>query len=385
MYSCKKLEARLFGHLLFLIGGDASSFVKFCQEYSYISFGNAEANTQGNFYVHFQDKIVAPRDAVLMDEGSYYTTSGTYYEINKHFAFSVDFKSDILTIAIDSRSKDLLSFHIILIFVRLFSELLFLHGAAARICGKDIIFPAWGGAGKTHLLLFMLRNGYQYIADDIIVVEPSSNTVLPFQKTLNLLSYNFYDNRDLAKHLSLKKRFAFGQWLLIRRIIDSLPFSESSIIHKICAQIEKIFSGLIGCSLDARLVSSTPVVDKPAIVSGTFYLKRINSNHSFVEIGHFDKNSFVEKMKICLDREKSEGTNVFRRFPFSSEDFRNVKDELYSKEILKLQEFVSKNDIQSLQYGLKAHPEKIIQHLMNQIARSKKSKTGATVFKERAN
>ena len=372
MYSYKKLEARLFGHLLFLIGGDASSFVKFCQEYSYISFSNDETNAQENFYVHFQDKIVVPRDAVLMDDGSYYTAGGTYYEINKHFVFSVDFKSGNLTIVIDNRSRELLSFHIILIFVRLFSELLFLHGAAARICGKDIIFPAWGGAGKTHLLLSMLRNGYQYIADDIIVVEPSSNIILPFQKTLNLLSYNFYNNRDLVKHLSLKKRFAFGQWILMRRMINLLPFSELSIPHKICKQIEKMFSGLIGCSLDARLVSSTSVVDKPDIVSGTFYLKLINTNNSFVKIGSFDKNDFVEKMKICLDREKSEGTNVFRRFAFASEDFRNVEDELHSKEILKLQKFVSKNNIWSLQYGLKAHPEKIIQHIMNQIGRSKK-------------
>jgi len=372
MCSNKKLEARLFGHLLFLIGGDSGNFVTFCQEYSYISFGNTEAGAQGKFYVHFQDKVVIPNDAVVMDQGSYYTDNGTYYEISRNYAYSVNFKFGNLRIVMDRHSKELLSFHIILIFVRLFSELLFLHGAAARICGKNILFPAWGGAGKTHLLLSMLRNGYQYIADDIIVVEPSSNTILPFQKTFNLLSYNFYDNRDLVKHLSLKKRFAFGQWILILRMIDLLPFSESSITHKLCAQIERMFSGLIGYSLDAGLVSSTPVVDRQDIVSGTFYLKRINSDNLFVKIGSFDKKSFVEKMKICLDREKSEGTNVFRRFAFASEDFRNVTNELHSKEILKLQTFVSKNNIRSLQYGLKAHSEEIIQHLMKQIGRLQK-------------
>jgi len=154
-------------------------------------------------------------------------------------------------------------------------------------------------------------------------------------------------------------------------MIDLLPFSELSIPYKICRLIEKMLSGLIGYSLDPRLVSKAPVVEKPDIVSKTFYLKRLNSDNSFVEIGFFDKNSFVEKMKICLDREKTMVSNVFRRFAFASEDFRDMVDELSSKEVSKLQKFVSKNYVHILRYGLKVHPEKIIQHLITQMENQK--------------
>lgn len=48
-------------------------------------------------------------------------------------------------------------------------------------------------------------------------------------------------------------------------------------------------------------------------------------------------------------------------------DYRDAADELSSKEVSKLQNVVSKNHVHILRYGLKVHPEKIIQHLITQI------------------
>jgi len=362
IYLDRRLEARLFNHFLFTLEGDYNDFARYCQENSHISFHDCELDRLSNLHVHFVTKLEIGPEAIFMDEGSYYACDGTYYEIAPYYSFSASFKSDRMTLVIESSSKNGLSFHIIMIFVRLFSDLLFLHGAAAKIDGKSVIFPAWGGAGKTNLLLALLNRGSRYIADDVVVVEPVSNNVLPFQKTLNLLHYNFFDNRDLLCHLDLKRRSIFYLWILLKRVCAKPFFTKLPIISQLAAYTEKVLRNRIGCQLEAHFVSKGPGLDKPDNVEKVFYLKRVNEDSVSIKTDSFQRDDFVQKMKICLDREKAEATNVMSRFPFASEVFRNALSALNGKEISKLQEFASKNTIQILIYGLKVQPEALIDH-----------------------
>lgn len=362
MHRSAELEARLFGHLLFTIDGDYRDFVKFCNQYSHIFFSSDIVSHSVNVHVHFQENIELHSTAVIMDEGSYYTPEGAYYEIKPNYAFCVNILSEKLILIMDSKCENELAFHIIFIFVRLFSKLLFLHGSGAEINGKKIIFPAWGGAGKTNLMIALLGTGSRYIADDIVVVEPDSNRVLPFQKSLSLLDYNFVDNRKLVCHLDSRKRMMFYAWILLQRSIGFPSLLKLPLILKVIKYIGTPLRQRVGCSLDARLISTMPIVGNPGTISEVLYLQRIN-NGSFIRIESFAKTGFVQKMKLCLDRERSEMTKVINRFSYASEEFRNVNKNLNAAECGKLETFAGKNNIQKLQYGLNVQSMTIARYL----------------------
>lgn len=356
------LEARLFGYPLFSLDGDYNDFVEFCTRYSHVSFISDRASCSTNIHVHFQDNIEIHPTAVVMDEGSYYTPDGVYYEIRPDYVFCVNILSGQLTLTMHSKYSNELIFHIIFIFVRLFSKLLFLHGSGAEINGKKIIFPAWGGAGKTNLMIALLEKGSRYIADDIVVIETDSNTVLPFQKTLSLLDYNFADNRRLVSHLSTEKRMMFFSWIFLQRIMGYPFLSNLPLIMKVVRHIGRLLRQRVDCSLEASLISTMPIVESPGTVSEVLYLQRIN-NGSFISIEPFAKSGFVEKMKLCLDRERSEMTKVINRLSYASEEFRKVNKDLNAAEISKLEAFASRNNIQILQYGLNAQSMTIARYL----------------------
>lgn len=362
MHRSAALEAHLFGYPLFTIDGDSIDFVKFCKRYTHISFRSDGVSKSLNVHVHFRDNIEIPPTAIVMDGGSYYTPEGVYYEINPNYAFCANISSGQLTLIMDGKYDNELAFHIIFIFVRLFSKLLFLHGSGAEINGKKIIFPAWGGAGKTNLMIALLGIGSRYIADDIVVIEPDSNTVLPFQKMLSLLDYNFADNRKLVSHLNSRKRMMFYVWILLQRIIGYPSLSKLPLVLKVIRHIGRLLRLRVQCSLEASLMSTMPIVENPDTVSEVLYLQRIN-NGSFISIQPLTKSEFVEKMKLCLDRERSDMTKVINRFSYASEEFRKTNKDLNAAEIGKLETFAGRNNIQRLQYGLNVQSMTIARYL----------------------
>ena len=63
---------------------------------------------------------------------------------------------------------------------------LLLHAAAAGWSGKAYIFPADTFTGKSTLMAYLGSNGYDYITDDITVIDKSSFKVLPYPKNIIL-------------------------------------------------------------------------------------------------------------------------------------------------------------------------------------------------------
>ncbi len=87
------------------------------------------------------------------------------------------------------------------------------HSTAFKYDGRVIICPAWRNVGKTNLLLSLLEDGAQYIADDLCVVR-DDGTVNSLPKRLNLLHYNFTEYPHLLDETSQEFQ---GLWEFVQR------------------------------------------------------------------------------------------------------------------------------------------------------------------------
>ena len=80
-----------------------------------------------------------------------------------------------LTWAITARAIEYLGNH----------HLLF-HAGVAAFQNRGVLFPAAGGSGKTTLVASLLRRGFQYLGDDIAVIDRTTLECLPFAGSLSL-------------------------------------------------------------------------------------------------------------------------------------------------------------------------------------------------------
>ncbi len=61
-----------------------------------------------------------------------------------------------------------------------------LHAAAARRGGITVILPADMESGKTTTVAGLLRDGFDYVTDEAVAIDPVTGWVTPFPKTLSL-------------------------------------------------------------------------------------------------------------------------------------------------------------------------------------------------------
>jgi hypothetical protein len=59
-------------------------------------------------------------------------------------------------------------------------DLVWFHAAAAVFRGRAVVFPGPRGGGKSTLVASLCARGWGYLSDDVVPLDPGSNTVLPF-------------------------------------------------------------------------------------------------------------------------------------------------------------------------------------------------------------
>lgn len=68
-------------------------------------------------------------------------------------------------------------------FIRARTDLLWLHAAAAGIEGRTVILPGRRGRGKSSLVAELWKRGWTFLTDDILPIDPRSQTALAFPQT----------------------------------------------------------------------------------------------------------------------------------------------------------------------------------------------------------
>ncbi len=87
------------------------------------------------------------------------------YRINKKWKYHIRYGSDIETVA----AKGFLIMPMLpVLFMRALDfDMTFIHCSAVVRNGRALMFPAWGGVGKTSLLSHFVKNGWKYLCDDL--------------------------------------------------------------------------------------------------------------------------------------------------------------------------------------------------------------------------
>ena len=69
---------------------------------------------------------------------------------------------------------------------RSLDQYVLLHASAAALAGVTVILPADEESGKSTTVAGLLRNGFDYITDEIVAMDPSTGEVTPFPKALSI-------------------------------------------------------------------------------------------------------------------------------------------------------------------------------------------------------
>lgn len=109
-----------------------------------------------------------------------------FYEEN-HYIIVKD--NQILEQCETENQTTLMVFHHIVDFVcKQENWLTILHSAGVSWQGSGIIFPALGGSGKTTLAAALLKNGFEYINDDVIPLIRQTGELIPLPTNLSIKS-----------------------------------------------------------------------------------------------------------------------------------------------------------------------------------------------------
>lgn len=73
---------------------------------------------------------------------------------------------------------------------------LLLHAGCVARGDRVIVFPATGGSGKTTLAAGLVRGGFGYLTDELVILHPRMGKVVPFPKAFSLKegSYELFES-----------------------------------------------------------------------------------------------------------------------------------------------------------------------------------------------
>lgn len=82
-----------------------------------------------------------------------------------------------------------------------------LHAGAVEKNGKAFVFTGEGGVGKTSSVLNLIKNGFNYLSDDLLLVN-CDGFAFPIPRRVHIFDYNLND-KDIAKRALGRKRLYY--------------------------------------------------------------------------------------------------------------------------------------------------------------------------------
>ena len=173
-------------------------------------FSVQECETNNDYDAHFQFS-----DDLNMANDQYTVFRGPVASDDEG-VFFIDQSGKVARVSFETNSKTIFFFkiengfdpHFFYIIVLYSGSLLFrqyggvfIHSAIVRKAKEVLLFPAWRHAGKTHLALSLVGQGYELISDDGAWLDKCGN-ILPVSRNIHILYHNVKLNQDLASYLS---------------------------------------------------------------------------------------------------------------------------------------------------------------------------------------
>ena len=176
--------------------------------------------------VQIVDKINIPQDSSIYVFNSVYMAKDTLYFIYSSRLLTIEAAENCFIVTVEKDFYPLVAFYICEVLLRLYAvqyDIVFLHASAFKYKGKLFVINAFGGTGKTNLLLDVLEHGGIYLSDDIVAVDKANN-LYPYKKRLNILYYNFLYKKDLLSKINISM-----YWL---SLLEMLLKTEGTFFYK---------------------------------------------------------------------------------------------------------------------------------------------------------
>ena len=140
----------------------------------------------------------------------------------------------------------------ILYYTFLQKNVLFMHCAGVSKNGLAYLFPAHGGTGKTTTCLALMGKGFDFMGDDLLLVDVDQKQVFPYPRPLHLFTYNVKNLHGARLPVSLVSKIYFKN--IIRLILEKILKTDFLISTR--AHADHLFSDF-SLSKSARLNSLT--------------------------------------------------------------------------------------------------------------------------------
>ncbi|WP_123538102.1 hypothetical protein [Halosimplex salinum] len=169
----------------------------------------------------------------------------------------------------------------------------FCHSAAFEHEGDVVVCPAWRDVGKTNLLLSVLDDGADYIADDLCIVR-RDGTVHSLPKRLNLLHYNFKEYPHLLNETSQEFQ---GLWDFVERARSGEFGLDDDEIATLTSQARMRVSPYEAFDLEPNV--------EPRPIDRLCLLRRVNPDDCPVTHAPVDGQELAHRMYATMEFEMS--------------------------------------------------------------------------------
>jgi len=264
-------------------------------------------------------KILIPvKSSILINEVLYYFNDSFYYKNGRSF-IKLTLCEERFIIDYNPNSEPFIVFYFTEICIRFFCALynvVFLHASAFIYNGSTYLVNAFGGVGKTNLLLDALFKKGIFLADDLIAIDRDLN-LYAYPKRINLLYYNFIYKPELLK--VVKHTWCYFKLLMLINNLNKRTFIYRFIGWRLLAKLER----KLNVKLDYRAITQEETPKYPLKIDNFYWMERSDFKTGFFEVSAQD---YCNKMSLCLSLESSYYVDFDRVLPAFNETVEKLKE-----------------------------------------------------------
>lgn len=194
---------------------------------------------------------------------------------------------------------------------------IFMHSSGVVHNGVSIMFPAWGGTGKTNLLIQFLLDGADFISDDLVLID-EQGMFYPYPKPINLLYYNFDEYKNILLDKAASKIKRVYRYLCVTRkvnaIIKKLLHNDSFPV-RFGDFISMRFAGQCNEHIHTNRLFPNSNISNPKSMKFVFFFTR-TTGKSF-KIEPIEADILANKMSFCLRWERNYYDDQFLSYLFA--------------------------------------------------------------------
>lgn len=280
-------------------------------------------------FVDYDEQLLLPKRAVELRKGMLFESEDALFINNSQNIIRIHCSLENFYITIGRKADEAVAFFTVEMLIRYYAplfNLVFTHTGAFIYEGKVCSISAFGGVGKTEVMLKAMEYGAQFVSDDFAIFN-SEGEIFPYTKSIYLCEYP-YD--DYMLHKTGRKRWL---WIL-KRFCEQHP---NPLTTRIALRLEVQYFGI---KLD-YLRLTDKVADFRFRNVNSFYWVYSGSNTGRYEIL---RDEYAKNMKLCLDIES-------RRY-FDYDGYLRLKFPFLEKNKQKQAEVIDgiarKNNVQGL-------------------------------------